>query len=217
MYENISLLEWQQIQKLNQKDFIVQASTIIEPDGWQKFPIGMGYLFHNNKHLTFVGQHENLVLSCMATHTDKRRRGNLPVNRCIIESTLRKNGINNISLDNREYFSILPSYKFVISPEGNGIDCHRHYEALMAGCIPVIEEHKDIKEKYKDLPILYTKDYSEINKEYLEDKYLEMKDKLYNFEKLFLHYYIPDIQREIKLCGNHWMTKLGCGLYYEDE
>jgi hypothetical protein len=90
--------------------------------------------------------------------------------------TLQRSGIMNITLDHNDYFSILPSSKFVISPEGNGIDCHRHYEALLAGAIPVMEKNPLTEEKYKDLPVLWTTDYSEITREYLEQKYNEMID-----------------------------------------
>jgi hypothetical protein len=106
------------------------------------------------------------------------------------------------------YFDTLPSYKFVISPEGNGIDCHRHYEALLAGCIPVIERNPVIEEKYKGCPILYTNDYSEITPAYLELKYEEMKTQTYDFSRLFLEFYPSETQAEIKRCGNYWMKQL---------
>ena len=44
---------------------------------------------------------------------------------------------------------MLSKYKFIISPEGNGIDCHRHYEAILCGCIPIIEYNKDIEKNMK--------------------------------------------------------------------
>jgi hypothetical protein len=108
----------------------------------------------------------------------------------------------------------LPKYKFIISPEGNGIDCHRHYEALMAGCIPIIEDNELIREKYKGCPILYTKDYSEITKEYLESKYEEMKNKYYDFSRLFLNYYDDKTQIEIKNNGNYWGNRLTGKTWY---
>jgi len=92
----------------------------------------------------------------------------------------------------------------VISPEGNGIDCHRHYEALIAGCIPIIEDNSQIREKYKGCPILYTHDYSEITETYLIQKYTEMLDQTYDFAPLFLSTYTPEEQEEIKKCGNYW-------------
>lgn len=95
------------------------------------------------------------------------------------------------------YFNSLKKYKFIVSPEGNGIDCHRHYEALLSGCIPICEYNPRTEEKYKNIPILYTKDYGDITEEYLSKKYLEMLDKKYDFTKLFLSYYDEKQQRQI--------------------
>jgi hypothetical protein len=101
---------------------------------------------------------------------------------------------------------MLPKYKFVISPEGNGIDCHRHYEALIAGCIPIVESNEHIKEKYKGCPILYTQDYNEITEDYLKKKYEEMIDIKYDFSRLFLPFYKPEVKKIIKDCGNYWIN-----------
>ena len=103
------------------------------------------------------------------------------------------NNISNNLINNSTYYFKLPNYKFVISPEGNGIDCHRHYESLMAGCIPIIEKENSeiIKNKYGNVPILYTTDYSEITEEYLENIYDEYLDKQFNFSKLYLSNWPP--------------------------
>ena len=69
-----------------------------------------------------------------------------------------------------DYFKNLNDYKFVISPEGNGLDCHRHYEALLLVVFLLLNIMIKYK-KYSNLPILYTKDYSEINEKYLLQKY----------------------------------------------
>ena len=107
------------------------------------------------------------------------------------------------------------SNKYIISPEGNGIDCHRHYEALLAGCIPIMEKNPLAENKYANLPILWTIDYSEINNEYLESKYIEMLDLEYDFSSLFLNNYDYNIQNYIKDCGNFWIYKLTGVLYYK--
>jgi hypothetical protein len=125
-----------------------------------------------------------------------------------------RNGIVNRQVSGSQYFDELPSYKFVISPEGNGIDCHRHYEALMAGCIPIMEDNPLIREKYKGLPILYTKDYSEITPYYLEQKYREMLDQTYDFSKLFLSSYSLGQQDLIKANGNYWVKRLCSKTWY---
>jgi len=165
--------------------------------------------FFNNSPTWQIGPHDKLVLCAINPGTDSRRRPT-GINRWQILNTLQKNNIHNTQLQGESYFSSLPSYKFVISPEGNGIDCHRHYEALLAGCIPIMEYNDKILEKYKGLPILYTKDYSEITSDYLEQKYKEMSENTYDFSRLFLSYYSNEQQEEIRKCGNFWIEKM-CG------
>ena len=38
------------------------------------------------------------------------------------------------------YLMDVAQYKFAYSPEGNGIDCHRTYELILLGVIPILEE-----------------------------------------------------------------------------
>lgn len=71
-----------------------------------------------------------------------------------------------------------------------------------------MERNPLIEEKYKGCPILYTDNYSEITPEYLTAKYEEMKIQTYDFSRLFLEFYPPETQNEIKRCGNYWMKKL---------
>jgi len=208
----ITLRAWQQTYK-DPKSFIVQASIQDGSDGWLTFPIGMGWQFAANYgdgkvcQRWQIGSHQALVQCAIGAIRDGRRRP-FGLNRHMILFNLSKNGIINRQVPGPQYFDELPSYKFVISPEGNGIDCHRHYEALMAGCIPIMEDNPLIREKYKGLPILYTKDYSEINASYLNKKYTEMLDQTYDFSRLFLSFYSLEDQNKIKSNGNYWVTKL---------
>lgn len=212
----MTLQEWQKTFK-QPKDLIVQASAINGSDSWQTFPIGMchqyGLNYDKNERIQF-GSHSKTVLACFNEGTDNKRRKRNIVNRNTITETLLKNGIIRQSLGHFEYFDSLPDFKFVISPEGNGIDCHRHYEALIAGCIPVVEHNTLVEEKYKGCPILYTTDYSEINEEYLQKKYDEMKDEVYDFSRLFLSFYSEQEQAMIKKYGNFWMKKHKKNIWY---
>lgn len=217
----MTLREWQNcIKPLNQ--IIVQASTIDVSDGLTNCSIGMCYgyslIIRNASEseyiLTQIGNHNKLVNCSISLATDRRRRGNCSINRMNILETLKMNNINNTRIDNSTYYHELPNYKFIISPEGNGIDCHRHYEALMAGCIPIIEDNSIIKEKYGNVPILYTRDYSEITKEYLEKIYDEYLDKKFNFSKLFINYWPENEQQLIKQRGNYWCLKLNGICHY---
>lgn len=206
----LTLKEWQNKSKSKEELLYNCSEFSHQNDEWVSFPIGIGYTFINYQgplEKVQIGEHNNLVLCLINPETDKRRRP-YGVNRSSIIRTLSLNGISNSYLNPDIYFETLPKYKFIISPEGNGIDCHRHYEALMAGCIPIVEDNEMVKEKYQECPILYTKDYSEITEQYLEEKYKEMIDKEYDFSYLLLSSYDEEIKSQIKENGNYWGNRL---------
>jgi hypothetical protein len=215
----MSLSTWQTVKKpIN--DLIVQASTIETPDGWQSWPIGMSWQYAQNYtkgDSLQLGLHEYLAFVAVNSGTDHSRRSSSDMNRKKIVETLSKNGFQNTLVESSSYYAMLPFYKFVVSPEGNGIDCHRHYEALLAGCIPILEKNPLAEEKYKGCPILWTTDYSEITAEYLEKVYTEMLEKSYDFSCLFLSNYSPEQQAEIKRCGNYWVQRTTQTTWYNDE
>jgi hypothetical protein len=205
-----TLRQWQGLAK-DVSGMIVQASSMNKDDGWQPFPIGMSWQFVKVHHLGTtalqVGTHENLLLCGFNRDTDRYRRDN-GFNRTNAEHYLRQNGFENQTIPFTDYFLTLPTYKFVASPEGNGIDCHRHYEALMAGCIPIMELNPLTEEKYKGCPVLWTTDFSEVNEEYLLQKYKEMLDTQYDFSCLFLSSYPVETQTVIKDSGNFWLSEI---------
>jgi hypothetical protein len=81
---------------------------------------------------------------------------------------------------------------FVVSPHGNGMDCHRTWEALILGCIPIVKKSA-IDELYEELPVLIINDWNEITKELLEKTIEDFKHKKFNYEKLTLQYWIKRI------------------------
>jgi hypothetical protein len=200
----LTLREWQKVHK-NKQNLIINASATDESDSPQSFPIGLCYHYVNYENLdTQIGMHTNTVLCAIQEGTDKNRRGTSGKNRSTILKTLSSNGIGNKLTDPKSYYESLSSYKFIVSPEGNGIDCHRHYEALIAGCIPIVENNNHIKSIYGDCPILYTNDYSEITPEYLDKKYAEMMDKTYDFSKLFISSYPLVVKHQIHQNSAFW-------------
>jgi len=211
----MTLRQWQQTVK-PKSTIIFSCSSPDGSDSWLPFPIGLACYFNNYSgsfSSTQLGTHENTLLCAVKTSTDTRRR-RIGLNRQVIVDILARNGIPNVYVSHSQYFQNLPSYKFVVSPEGNGIDCHRHYEALMAGCIPIIERHPGIEEKYKGCPILWTTDYSEITSDYLNSVYTEMVDNQYDFSKLDISNYPVEIQGQIRSNGNYWGTlRTGRGWY----
>jgi len=62
-----------------------------------------------------------------------------------------------------EYLEKLNTYKYVASPEGNGLDCHRTWEAMYLGTIPIVTKSNLTCFFQKlGLPILIIDDWNEV-------------------------------------------------------
>ena len=210
------LKEWQTIEK-PENELIVQASVVDGSDSLTSVPIGMSwqYMFQKgNSKSCQTSTHYNLILCAISQDTDSRRRPK-GINRKSIIETLERNGIRNINLEHGNYYKLLPTFKFVICPEGNGIDTHRLYESLLAGCVPIVEHNDAIKNKYGNCPILYTIDYSEITIEYLEQKYKEIVEMKWDFSKLFISSWTRDEQLMIRTRGNYWCGRMTGKFWYQ--
>lgn len=68
------------------------------------------------------------------------------------------------SLEYKDYLRRIKSHKFVLSPEGNGLDCHRTWETLAMGRIPILINKGSLKRLYKDLPVLFIQNWEDIGK-----------------------------------------------------
>lgn len=79
-------------------------------------------------------------------------------------------------------------YTFSISPHGNGLDCHRTWEALILGCIPIIKRC-GLSKLFDDLPVLIVENWNNINNELLINTVNNFKDKVFNYNKLLLSYW----------------------------
>ena len=90
----------------------------------------------------------------------------------------------------------LSNYKFALSPNENGIDCHRTWECLYLDVIPIVEKNNVI-DNFIELPILIINDYNIITKEFLEKKYVEFKNKIFNYNKLDINYWKKIIKNNI--------------------
>lgn len=84
-------------------------------------------------------------------------------------------------------------YAFVLSPHGNGLDCHRTWEALVLGCIPIVKTSQ-LDDMYKDLPILIVEEWSDITEDLLNNTILKFKNLTFNYDKLLLSYWIRQIR-----------------------
>jgi hypothetical protein len=88
-----------------------------------------------------------------------------------------------------QYLEEMKRYQYVINPPGNGLDCHRTWEALMLGCAPIIK-HSILDPLFTDLPVILINDWAEVTQEFLEHKSQEIRNKKYNVEKAYADYWI---------------------------
>jgi len=95
------------------------------------------------------------------------------------------------------YLDNLSSHKFILSPIGNGIDCHRLWEILYIGNIPIVIKNKN-NLFYSDLPILYVDSWEEITETFLNERYEIIEENkrndVYNMKKLTFMYWKNLIQ-----------------------
>jgi hypothetical protein len=88
----------------------------------------------------------------------------------------------------------LSQSKFMICPRGNAIDCHRNWEVIYMRRVPVMKRHSYLEELYKDLPVLFVNDYSEVTEDLLkENDHLFQQAQTINLEYLTLPYFFDKI------------------------
>jgi len=82
------------------------------------------------------------------------------------------------------YAQQLARHKFVFSPDGNGMDCVRTWEALYLGCYPLVERHVFTEEFAEYLPLLIVDDWAAVTEDFLRSHYDEMVVKAWNWDAL---------------------------------
>ena len=101
-----------------------------------------------------------------------------------------------IEITHPSYYGLLSRYKFVLSPPGYGLDCHRTWEALYVGAIPIVLS-SSIDSLYEGLPILVVKSWDEITESFLERRYNEIMDKKCDISRMYMGYWISKIENSI--------------------
>ncbi len=96
-------------------------------------------------------------------------------------------------VDRIQSFENQIKFAFVISPHGNGLDCHRTWEALCIGCIPIVKT-SPLDILYNELPVLIVKNWSDVNINLLTNTINEFKNKQFNYDKLLLKYWLKSFK-----------------------
>lgn len=103
---------------------------------------------------------------------------------------------SNLTME-KFYFDIA-SHKFVISPRGNGVDCHRTWEALYLRTIPIVRTsiHMD---GFKELPILFVNNWSDLTYNRLQEFYEHVQENTYDLSKMKISYWKKRINEKLHI------------------
>jgi len=97
----------------------------------------------------------------------------------------------------KEITNLYNSYQFVLSPEGNGLDCHRTWELFLLGCI-VITKKSSLDEMWikHNLPVVILNEWDELNIDLNNkldtwfNKYIQFTQKDYILNKFTNDYWL---------------------------
>jgi hypothetical protein len=78
------------------------------------------------------------------------------------------------------YLDVMQS-KYVLSPEGAGIDCHRIYEAMYYDTVPILKTSA-MDDFYRKLPVVIVQTWDEITVDFLKTNYEEHFKKLVDWK-----------------------------------
>jgi hypothetical protein len=98
-------------------------------------------------------------------------------------------------INRKQTWENMSSYSFVLSPRGGGFDCHRTWEALCLGCIPIVKS-SGLDPLYKGLPVIIVKEWSDVTPDLLASQKF---DRL-NLDKLKLSYWLDLFKKQSELC-----------------
>lgn len=104
-------------------------------------------------------------------------------------------GRNGLDYDN--YLNNLYNHRFMVCPEGNGIDVHQPWESLYIGTIPI--QRKNINNKnWRDLPICWVDEWEQITDEnFLNSEYDRITKNTINNNKLDFNFWRNKILNSI--------------------
>lgn len=103
-------------------------------------------------------------------HFNKHKRDTWGETRHDVQSALEHNPLivfQRRKVRRIDLFATKTRYAFVVSPHGNGLDCHRTWESLVLGNI-VIVKRSSLDPLYEGLPMVIVDDWREITADNLE-------------------------------------------------
>ena len=71
-----------------------------------------------------------------------------------------------------DFLCELQDHKFMICPQGHGLDCHRNWETLYLRRVPIMKDHPYFRKLMEGFPVLFVRDWPEVTEQLLKDNEL---------------------------------------------
>lgn len=117
--------------------------------------------------LSFMDENEEILEHLLyvnhSVHTNPEERSG--IKELFMSNPWAKVETQSVSYE--QYLSSLNRTKFMICPIGNAVDCHRNWECIYMKKVPVMKKNKYLEYLFRDYPILFVNDYSEVTEELL--------------------------------------------------
>jgi len=105
-------------------------------------------------------------------------------------------GFSSRRISPKNHRRLTKEAKFVLSPPGNGVDCHRTWEAVYLGAVPVVLADYISAELIRDLPILGVASFDkflEKSESALDQEYAKIRKV--GVEKAFMPFWVSEVWR----------------------
>lgn len=97
-------------------------------------------------------------------------------------------GFDHVPMD--QFYRQIAAHPYVLSPPGAGPDCHRHWESIMLGSIPIVLKSPMTK-LLDDLPCLQVENWDEVTPERLQSELEPLRERFKSpaMEKVWFEYW----------------------------
>ena len=163
-------------------------------------PIGIENRFYKN------GEHPEDYLDLMLSNTNRSasrdilinftpRKYNLDRNKAL--EAMKQNGFGGRQtkkIGHKNFLEQSRRFRFVLSPPGNGISCHRTWEALYMNRVPIVPANNETG-IYADLPVLVVDDWFSVTKEVVDAQWEPLMRGPHDPDKLWQPWWLLHMLR----------------------
>lgn len=153
-------------------------------------PLGLSNTFWQRTHFNTIEEKKRDIFCYVNFSIDTNREKRLPC----WEHFADKSWAQKVrGKTDQAYLEDLSRSVFVISPPGNGLDCHRTWEALYLKCYPIVLS-TTLDPLYEGLPVVVVNSWEEVTEEFLQKKKEEFDHREWAFERAYIPYWFEKVE-----------------------